>query len=680
MAESNLSAPGSANNQSQIDLPIEILIYIMEYLPLSDRIIASQVCRAWYEASQDQKLHKEEIVVLQENITRQLGCLLNSTTSFQNFYFRDVELDSKLIPFWEKYCPKMRYLYLESCVVTERMFVEILSSCCHLENLMINDCHELMMTGRVLELELDVLKLRKALVNLKGLSITHNRYMSDAIFYRFVSTAPNLHELDLTGCQISYHMGLYKKFYPPHVVDESNLVLSETVFTFNVILKFIREQAQKIKVLKLGQTLVDNSALSQLGSVHGLNLKAIYLESCNQLTNIGLTNLVSVQKSLTCLDLSGCSRLTDHALIAICHNLVNLTSLSIQSCRAVTDIGVAELARLEKLKCINLAQCEMVTGQGVTSGLCQKINRQMQNLHLGALQMDEESVCKIATNLPCLRHLDLSWCFSAVTDRSMQVICEYLLSLNTLELASCNKISDAGITGMTANETISDSALEASSAFEEYPDPLHKINLRSRAEKEIVNDAKRKQAVLHKITYNDESQGMCLVRIQGLQKIDLSGCNRVTDVGLLYAFNFPALQYLDLSRCQQITAIGLAALSENNPSLETLVMNSCFNITDTGILSVVKGLKRLKHLDIQGCRQLTDASLIAIGQHCQCLLYLNVNSCIEMTVGTVLEMEKKLETLRTLYYVGLKTESSIGENFGCSPAPPPPPRKKHSAR
>nr|CAD7606858.1 unnamed protein product [Timema genevievae] len=85
-------------------------------------------------------------------------------------------------------------------------------------------------------------------------------------------------------------------------------------------------------------------------------------------------------------------------------------------------------------------------------------------------------------------------------------------------------------------------------------DPMHKISLRSRAEREIVNDAKLKRVVSQMCEDQylgaDRSEDS-LANLRGLQYLDLCGCNRITDVSMKHAFFFRELQYLNLSQCQQ---------------------------------------------------------------------------------------------------------------------------------
>lgn len=673
-----------------VELPIEIIIYILEFLPLSDRICASQVCHLWYMASKDLKLHSNEVVVLHDDLTRPLQAFENSFGTFLHFVFKEVELGTKLSKFWDKFCPQMHSLSMHSCDVSERTFVDILLRCSHLETLNVNGCRELLMSGRVIEQESDVVLLSKTLVKLKELSLASNRYLSDALFNRFVAIAHNLEDLSLTGCQISFHTGLCKKFYPGNMSNLGTIKASESVLTFQNILQYIASRAQKIKRLRFGHTLIDHTALSQLAEVPGLKLIALYLQSCEQLNNVGILKLTEYQKTLTELDLSLCSRITDHALLGICRNLNNLSILNMQNCRAITNIGVAELSNLRKLTELNLSHCEQVTGEGIEKGLCSYVNTAFRRLYLTALNLDEKTVCQIAENLPKLTHLDLGYCFSAVTDVSIQYICQYQIWLRSLKLTRCDKVTDAGLTGMALRNAEVDQVNIDQPNKTEYiereitimvndnlphNDPLHKISLRSKAEQDIINDAKRKKVVLQMCEVGEEVQtGFSLLRLRGLQELDLCGCNRITDVSLMYAFRFLELRHLNLSLCQQITHIGISDLAANNPSIETLKMSNCHNITDDGVVCFVKGLSRLKHLDLQGCSQLTDISLAAIEKNCCSLKYLDISQCSGMTLEGSESIERRLQSVHTLHKRGLLSMSQTKNSEKESrPAPPPPP-------
>jgi len=493
-------------------------------------------------ASKDLRLHGSEVVVLQDDLTRPLHVFENSLGMFLNFLFKEVELGKKLDKFWDRFCPQMRSLSMHKCVVSEKAFVDILLSCSHLEILNLNDCRELLMSGRVLERENDVNLLRMNLVNLKELSLASNRYLSDALFNRFVAIAPNLEDLSLSGCQISFHTGLCKRFYPGGISELDNIMASESVLTFHNILKYIVSQTGKIQKLRFDHTLIDNSALSQLAEVPALHLRALHLNSCDQLNNTSILRLTEYQQTLTELNLCNCSRISDVALIAICHNLQNLSILNMQNCHAITNVGVAELHHLKKLVDLNLSHCIQVTGDGIEMGLCTFVNTKFRRLFLTALSLVERTVCHIAEYLPGLTHLDLGCCVSAVTDKSIQAICHYQVWLRSLKLTRCDKVTDAGLTGMglragesgeteqqknktEARELVENEIsgmLSIGNGGGQHSDRLHKISLRSRAEQDIVNDAKRKKVILQMCEEQDSEEvenGFSLARLKGMWSV-----------------------------------------------------------------------------------------------------------------------------------------------------------------
>ncbi|KDR09426.1 F-box/LRR-repeat protein 14-like [Zootermopsis nevadensis] len=687
----------STKSDEFVELPIEIIIYILQFLSLSDRISASQVCHLWHMASKVLKLHSNELVVLQDDLTRPLQVLENSLGTFLHFVFKEVELGGKLTKFWDRFCPQMQSLSLHTCDISEKTFVHILLKCSHLETLSVNGCRELLMSGRVLEQKSDVILLSKTLVKLRKLSLASNRYLSDALFNRFVAISSNLEDLSLTGCQISFHFGLCKKFYPGDMLKSGYIMASESVLTFSNILQYVVSQAGKIRKLRFGDTLIDNAALSQLAEVPELCLETLHLQSCEQLNNTGILRLTEYQQSLTELDLSNCSRIGDPSFIAICHNLKNLLILNMEACCAITNTGISELCHLTKLVNLNLSHCDQVSGEGIERGLCSSVNLHLQRLNLAALSLDERTVCLIAKNLPRLIYLDLGWCFNAVTDMSIQAICQHQLWLRSLKLTRCDQVTDAGLTGLGLRTRGSEQAEEQKHETEvrtkmekqingllgtsndgmPHSDRLHRISLRSKAEQDIVNDAKRKKVVLQMCEDQDTEEvenGFSIVRLKGLQELDLRGCNRITDVSLKYAFSFLELRHLNLSLCQQVTDTGISDLASKNPSIETLIMIKCHNITDSGMIKFVTNLSRLKHLELQGCSQLTDASLTAIGQRCSNLKYLDISYCSGMSLEGSEHMELCLPSLYTLYKRGLASKEFPKSSVKEPKQVPPPPK------
>lgn len=186
-----------------------------------------------------------------------------------------------------------------------------------------------------------------------------------------------------------------------------------------------------------------------------------------------------------------------------------------------------------------------------------------------------------------------------------------------------------------------------------------KISLRSKAEEEIVRDAKRKQAMIAAYEMNlineDDFEGHNIQELRGLRSLNLRGCNKISDVSLKYGLKHIELNRLLLSNCQQISLLGMEALVTNCPALEILDLSDCYNINDQGIKIITEKLKRLRSLDISGCSQLTDHSIDAIIVNCACLQTLSIYRCRRMYT----DIEDRLSGVRTLRNLYMDNMNSI---------------------
>lgn len=210
---------------------------------------------------------------------------------------------------------------------------------------------------------------------------------------------------------------------------------------------------------------------------------------------------------------------------------------------------------------------------------------------------------------------------------------------------SCFQLSDAGITGMHV-----DQASESSANRMQF-ESNNKISLRSKAEEDIVNDAKRKNTMMSMFEQSETREeiicGSSIAHLKGLRSLNLASCNRISDVSLKFAFTFLDLEVLNLSKCQQITVIGIEPVVVNCPSIKILYLSDCHNLCDQAIDILSFKLKRLTHLYIERCSQLTDNSLDSIGKNCKRIKYLDVRGCRCMCS----EPNLRLENSRSLQHV-----------------------------
>jgi len=332
---------------------------------------------------------------------------------------------------------------------------------------------------------------------------------------------------------------------------------------------------------------------------------------------------------------------------------------------------------------LDISECEAITSSGIIDGIASKRNEVLKELYISALNINERAVVQVAENIPNLRVLDLSFCINHVDDVCLQMIMKQLTQLRELNLDFCERISDAGVTGMSM-KTKNESQNEVPQAEEKHepivsgsiqmPAPPQqlpfKISLRTKAEEEIVNDAIRKRAMLQmakEINLQDhESSNLSIARLAGLRTLKLGGCNKISDVSLIYNFKLPELKEINLSKCQQISIEGIKAMVENCPALEVVNLSECHSINDRCIELITSRLQRLTHLNLQRCHQLTDYALDYVAINCKRIRELNVLGCRNMSD----EPHLRLSNAGTLKNLSSSKPGPYVENTVKAPTPP----------
>lgn len=632
---------------------------IFEYLNPTDVLASGLVCQRWLEASQhtyfvERFTLKFQQVTFSEDLSP-IKDFLATFRTFKSVTFNNVEFGTTE-KFWEVFDGDLTELTIKNCDLREKKLKEIFIAITSVKTLRIEACRELLMDGRLFDIEKENKELRETLSNIENLSLANNRYLSDALFNRIISFMPNIERLDLSGCHISFHKGLYRKFYPG-----SQLEPSESILTFLHISDYISRHAEKIKYLNLSSTLIDGSSLEILANTPKLQLESIMLRSCDQISNPGIIKLVKVQQNLQSLDLSLSMRVTDQTIIEICAALPKLKVLKTRRCRALTDLSIKELEKLSKLRILDISECDSISGVGIIDGVASKKCHSLRELYVSALNICIKTVIKITEAFPNLVILDLSCCFNSVTDLCLQMILKNLPFLRHLNLEMCDKITDAGFTGMSMSDTVTEYLEEVKKEaeekkkkeegkkndnsnenvltrpstsnpespsqviqrlMEEREQSYYKISLGSKAEAEIKHDAKRKKAMQEMCEMNSAEKNASSYNIaclKGLRVLKLGGCNRLTDVSLKYCFKLQELKELGLERCYQVSIDGIRAVVNNCPSIEILNLSECHSINDKAVELITEKLHRLTHLSLEKCIQLTDFSLDYISMNCKAL-------------------------------------------------------------
>ena len=99
-------------------------------------------------------------------------------------------------------------------------------------------------------------------------------------------------------------------------------------------------------------------------------------------------------------------------------------------------------------------------------------------------------------------------------------------------------------------------------------------------------------------------------RAARLVRLDLSGCEKITDAGLAAVSALGGVTHLNLYGCRELTAAGTALLARMT-ALVRLDLTRCTRLTDTA-LTPLATLPALEHLSLAGCEWVTDAGLAAL--------------------------------------------------------------------
>lgn len=414
----------------------------MDYLNASDIFEASLTCRQWFDALRHKKFMSRiqiqfDKLQLSDIHSPPLNVFAESMRHYSKIRLDQVDLDQNSLGFWHRFGENITHIEFNACDLRENTFTAILKTMINLKSLEIISCRDLFLTGHLFKHPNDQMAVSGACKSVESLSLSNNRYISDALFNRMVGVMKNIQSLNLSGCFISFHSALYRRFYPSQNLHEA----SENVFTFFVLMKFFEMHSDTLKFLDFSRTLIDSNALIRLAEVENLQLDGLKLRHCDQITNVGISKLVNSQKSICHIDLSHSVRFTDFSLLNISESLANLKILKMRRCRAITDLSIKELHRLQHLEILDVSECDAITSKGFIEGIASKTNDTMVELYVSALNICELAVIKLAESMKNLRLLDLSFCKNAVTNLAVQLIFKHLRHLRTLNMEFCDMVS-----------------------------------------------------------------------------------------------------------------------------------------------------------------------------------------------------------------------------------------------
>jgi len=224
------------------------------------------------------------------------------------------------------------------------------------------------------------------------------------------------------------------------------------------------------------------------------------------------------------------------SLKALTTGLPGLQSLNLSGCYDVSDAALAPAlsGSLPLLTTLNLSLCKQIT---------------------------DSTLQRIADHLNSLQHVDISGCGN-ITNKGILQIASKLKSLTSLNLRSCRNVTDQGIAYVAGV-----GRLPGSSTL-----MLERLCLQD----------------LQKLTDNSlkcVSQGLHM-----LHSLNLSFCASITDAGLKFVAQMPALSELNLCSCDNISDVGIGHLATSEvSSIVSLDISFCEHIGDKTLAYIGSG-------------------------------------------------------------------------------------------
>lgn len=190
-------------------------------------------------------------------------------------------------------------------------------------------------------------------------------------------------------------------------------------------------------------------------------------------------------------------------------------------------------------------------------------------------------------------------CLAGISDVGVAKLGDGLLSLHTLDVSRCIKLSDKGLKAV---------ALGCQKLRQ-----LHITGCRLITDNLLIALSKS-----------------CLQ----LEDLGAAGCNSITDAGVsALADGCHHIKLLDISKCNKVGDPGVRKIAEASSSrLLSIKLLDCSKVGDESIFSLAKWCRNLDTLVIGGCRNISDASIKALALACyNSLRSLRMDWCLKLT-------------------------------------------------
>ncbi|KAG1688136.1 hypothetical protein DVH05_004006 [Phytophthora capsici] len=288
----------------------------------------------------------------------------------------------------------------------------------------------------------------------------------------------------------------------------------------------------------------------------------------------------------------------------------------------------------EDIRCINLKDVLDISEEDME--VITKNNRFCTGLELGRCSLlTDATMRRIAFCCSQLEELDISYC-TLITDLGLAAVGKYCNRLARLKMVHCPQIRDVGVEAIVrTNPRLEELAL---SFCERISDRCFLTigkscpglaSLEAELCVQLGNNALKYLAAM-------------LVNPTKLRKLNIAGCRRIGDEGLLELVKVcTGLQKVNLRQCDRMTDVSIRTLTHNCLELDTLNVEELDSLSYKIFVFDQEGdgrgvvdknlLAKLKSLNLSGCSGLNDLSLGHLGHRSKSIESLNLSACMELT-------------------------------------------------
>eukprot|EP01117_Protostelium_nocturnum_P014419 TRINITY_DN5483_c0_g1_i1.p1 TRINITY_DN5483_c0_g1~~TRINITY_DN5483_c0_g1_i1.p1 ORF type:complete len:662 (-),score=186.84 TRINITY_DN5483_c0_g1_i1:29-2014(-) len=312
--------------------------------------------------------------------------------------------------------------------------------------------------------------------------------------------------------------------------------------------------------------------------------------SLGSVDNCTLENVL--ENDLVQLNLNECVGIDDQSIEFIVKKCGNtLKTLSLNDCSGITDIGLKDLC-IPSLTKLDLNGCNRMGSQGMKS---------------------------LVQNCPNLNELDLSECYFIDDDAIYHLL--QSKSLIILTLADCFRVKFT---------------------FEDVQN----------FEREKVEKSPLKSLCMRHTFITDESVRMITQICSDLRILDLSWCNKLTDLSSIYIAEkkYSNLFALNVWGWNKLTDVGVQNFCKSLPKLSSLTISECNGITDQSIISIIAMSPLVSSLNLWGCTSLSPASIQLLLRHTSAIQSLGLSFCHQINDSALQGLATKLPSLKSLQF------------------------------